>query len=233
MTFLTFFVRQLIVKVADVLPIKQDSAHLGAFENVLQEATAANSEHRLDVAGPTGDRGLQSSRPTTHLDHREVRFVKAFFRVSGLVVDLAAGAVAVITINIDITGPSEALFEFETTMEVGYDGTGIAETDIGDEFLNDDKTGVCVGCRGKAIAGDCISGTCAGYDKDASNTVRAATVSRRGWECHDDFPRTPYIFLRPRMSKNMVQQCHRFQYEPLRAILSRSPAAKTNPRYLR
>lgn len=158
-------------------PVKPEQGLRGGSVNVLQVATLAQPVDQVEVTAQSGERELQFSRSSKHLAHRELAFVKSFFRVVGFVVNIAADDVAAVTINIEIRGPGDTLFELETTMEVGYDGTGIAETDVDDDFLNDDKTGVCDGCTIKAIAGECISGACNGYDREGSNSNMGASVS--------------------------------------------------------
>ena len=177
MVSLSYSVRQLLVQLAGVQTVKPEQGLRGGSVEVLQEETSVENVGQLEVTRPSGERELQASRSYDHLAHRELGFVKSFFRVVGFVVDFAADAIAIVTINIEIRGPGETLFELETTMEIGYDGTGIAETDVDDEFLNDDKTGVCDGCTVKAIAGECISGACSGYDRDGSNSNMGASVS--------------------------------------------------------
>lgn len=194
MQSLLFFSRQLLVQLAGVLPVNHENGLGRGVDDVVRLATAANSAHRLNaVVTSGGDRALQSSRASTNLAHRELGFIKSFFRVVGFVVDFAADDFATVAINIEIVGPGETLFELETTMEIGYDGTGVAETDVDDEFLNEGKTGVCDGCTVRAIAGDCISGACDGYDKDASYSNMGASVSSGGcFGEYVDIPHTPY-----------------------------------------
>lgn len=157
-------------------PVKTERGLRGGLGYSVDEATAGNNVNQVDVAEPSRERALQSSRDSENLAHRELRTIWTYFTVVGFVIDLERDETAHIGINIEITSPGDNRFRLGNSIEVGYDGTGVTGTDVNDFFLNEDRTAMCDGCTVTAIAEGCEAGVCRGYDKDATNSNLSASV---------------------------------------------------------
>lgn len=77
--------------------------------------------------------------------------------------------VMTVAMNVTITDPQNGPVSFPVEVSVGADAQGAAEFPLLPEQINGDGSGLCDACTLSAVAGECLSGDCDRYDRDATN----------------------------------------------------------------